>query len=170
MIGDLKERADLADAGGLGELYRAHAPEALRVAYLMTGQRALAEDLVQDAFVRCIGRLGHLRHQDSFPGYLRRTVLNLARMHFRRGRSERARLESIAAHTPAVETPDAIQVEAVRVALLGIPYRQRAAIVLRYYCELPDAETAVALRCAPGTVRSLISRGLDRLRVLLREG
>jgi len=168
MLAVSEGRVELAGSSGLGELYRAHAPEALRVAYLMTGERALAEDLVQDAFVRCIGRLGNLRHQDSFPAYLRQTVLNLARMHFRRRKTERSRLESVVAST-VDQGPDLAEVESVRVALLELPYRQRAAIVLRYYCELPDAETAVILKCAVPTVRSLISRGLERLRTLVPE-
>ena len=57
------------------------------MAYLLTGDLALSEDLVQEAFIRVAGRLGHLRDPDKFPAYLRRTVLNLTRMHFRRLRS-----------------------------------------------------------------------------------
>lgn len=165
MVEVLEGRVELAGAGDLGELYERHAPAATRVAYLLTGDHALAEDLVQDAFVRVIGRLGHLRKADAFPAYLRQTVVNLGRMYFRRRKKEQALFDVHA--VPTQSEPDQAWVESVRGALLSLPYRNRAAIVLRYYCDLPDAETSVILRCAPGTVRSLISRGLKQMRELV---
>src|SRR6478672_8950808 len=83
-----------AHGGRLGELYVRHAAEATRLAYLLTGDRALAEDLVQDAFVRLAGRLVHLRDQQAFEAYLRRTVVNLSNSYFRRRKVERAFMES----------------------------------------------------------------------------
>lgn len=163
MVGVLEGRVELAGAGDLGELYERHAPEALRVAYLLTGDRALSEDLVQDAFVRLVGRLGHLRHREAFAAYLRQTVINLGRMHFRRRSKERELL--LRQSASELVSSDPLLVDSVRAALMALPYRNRAAIVLRYYCDLPDAETAVVLGCATGTVRSLISRGLEQLRV-----
>src|SRR5215831_18530804 len=80
------------ETGRLGELYREHAEPALRLAYLLTGERALAEDLVQEAFVRVAGRFVHLRDPEAFGAYLRRAVVNLANSHFRRRRVERAYL------------------------------------------------------------------------------
>lgn len=165
MVGALEGRVELAGAENLGDLYERHAAEAVRVAYLLTGDRALAEDLVQDAFVRLVGRFIHLRHAEAFPAYLRQTVVNLGRMHFRRRKTERALLDA----DPFVATDglDLAYVASVRSALLSLPYRSRAAIVLRYYCDLPDSETAIALGCAEGTVRSLISRGIEKLRALV---
>src|SRR6266581_3277559 len=81
-----------ADTGRIGELYLQHADAAVRLAYLLTGDRALAEDLVQDAFVRLAGRLIHLRDPGAFDAYLRRTVVNLSHSYFRRKRVERAYL------------------------------------------------------------------------------
>src|SRR5947208_13489642 len=81
------------DAGRLGELYLRHADDAVRLAYLLTGERALAEDLVQDAFVRLAGRLAHLRDPGAFHAYLRRTVVNLSNSYFRRRKVERAYVE-----------------------------------------------------------------------------
>src|SRR5206468_5830396 len=72
----------------LGDLYVRHAPEALRLAYLLTGDRGLAEDLVQDAFVRLAGRMIHLRSPGGFHAYLRTTVVNLVRSHGRHRRVE----------------------------------------------------------------------------------
>jgi RNA polymerase sigma factor (sigma-70 family) len=63
--------------GGLAELYQRQRPCRRRLAYLLTGSHEQAEDLVQDAFVRVVGRFGHLRVPDAFPTYLRRTIVNL---------------------------------------------------------------------------------------------
>ena len=67
-----------AEGGPLAELYVRHAAEATRLAYMLTGDRQLAEDLVQDAFVKLAGRLVHLRDPGAFDAYLRRTIVNLA--------------------------------------------------------------------------------------------
>ena len=77
------------DRDQLADLYVAHAPEAVRLAFLLTGDAGLAEDLVQDAFARLVGRLRHLRDPTAFGAYLRRTVVNLATSHFRHRRVER---------------------------------------------------------------------------------
>ena len=69
--------------GQLDELYQRCAPAGLRVAYLLTGDAGLAEDLVQEAFARLIGRLRHLREPAAFDAYLRRTIVNLSASHFR---------------------------------------------------------------------------------------
>src|SRR5256885_9210030 len=85
-----------AEHGRLAELYARHAAEAIRLAYLLTGDRQLAEDVVQDAFVKLAGRLVHLRDPRAFDGYLRRTVVNLTNSAFRRKRLERAYLRRTA--------------------------------------------------------------------------
>ena len=156
-----------ADAEGdpLGEVYVRFAPGGIRLAYLMTGDRAVAEDLVQEAFVRFVGRLHSLRDPGAFDAYLRRTVINLSKNYFRRRSLERSDLERQASQAPRVhEERDVSEYEAMRLALLGLPVRQRAAIVLRYYEDLPEAQIADLLRCRPATVRSLVSRGLEALR------
>lgn len=61
----------------LADLYVRHVPAANRLAFLLTGDRTHAEDLVHDAFVRCVGRFGHLRAHEAFDAYLRRTIVNL---------------------------------------------------------------------------------------------
>jgi RNA polymerase sigma-70 factor (sigma-E family) len=154
--------------GRLGELYARHVPEAIRLAYLLTANRTLAEDLAQEAFVRLYGRFQDLRNPDAFPAYLRRTVVNLANSHFRRRKVERAFLEREGglATAPGADPDDRRR---VREALQTLPYRQRAAVVLRYYEDLPEAQTAEVLRCRPGTVKSLLSRGLEALRRELGE-
>ena len=132
--------------GSLADLYVAHAPDGIRLAFLLTGDRALAEDLVQDAFARLVGRLRRLRDPSAFDAYLRRTIVNLATSHCRRRRVER------------------VYVERCTRPCSGCPSDQRAAIVLRFYEDLSDSQTAAILRCATGTVRSLVSRGMTTLR------
>jgi RNA polymerase sigma-70 factor (sigma-E family) len=155
------------EGGRLAELYEAHAPDAARLAYLLTGDRALAEDLVHEAFVRLFGRFRDLRNPDAFGAYLRTTVVNLARSHFRRRRVERAYLER-QGRGPDPAPPDVSGREELWQALHRLRPRQRAAIVLRYYEDLTEAQTADVMGCAVGTVKSLVSRGVDRLRVELR--
>jgi RNA polymerase sigma-70 factor (sigma-E family) len=152
------------DRGSLAELYVAYAPDGIRLAFLLTGDRALAEDLVQDAFVRLVGRLRHLREPDAFWTYLRRTIVNLATSHFRHRKVERTYLERQAAAPTAVTNVNDELDEAMHRGLLELPQRQRAAIVLRFYEDLTDVQAAAVIGCSPGTVRSLVSRGMKTLR------
>jgi RNA polymerase sigma-70 factor (sigma-E family) len=158
-----------SEAGRLGELYEAHAPEAARLAYLLTGDRGLAEDLVHEAFVRLFGRFRDLRHPEAFRSYLRTTVVNLSRSHFRHRSVERAYLEREGRRAPAAG-PDLPGKRDLWESLQGLRPRQRAAIVLRYYEDLTEAQTAEVLGCAVGTVKSLVSRGLEQLRTELSRG
>lgn len=154
-----------APGGRLGELYLRHAPEAVRLAYVLTGDRSLAEDLVQDAFARLAGRFAHLRDPAAFDAYLRRTVVNLAYSYFRRRRVERAYLEREGSLVrPNAPAGDPETRDEVWTALQRLPVRQRAAIALRFYEDLPDDRIADVLGCRPATVRSLIHRGLQTLR------
>ena len=75
---------------GLADLYVLHVAAAMRLAYLLTGNRDQAEDLVHEAFVRCAGRFRHLRVPDAFDAYLRRAIVNLQTSGLRRKRLERA--------------------------------------------------------------------------------
>ena len=152
-------RSRLADA------YVRSAPGGIRLAYLLTGERAVAEDIVQEAFVRFVGRLRFLRDPDAFEPYLRRTIVNLSKNHFRRRAVERAYLQREGPRTEDVSTdPDVATYDSLRSALLRLPLRQRTAIVLRYFEDLPDATIAELLHCRPATVRSLVARGLEALR------
>lgn len=152
----------------LGELYVRHAGDAVRLAYLLTGDRALAEDLVQDAFVKLAGRLVHLRDPAAFEAYLQRTVVNLSRSYFRRRKVERAYLEregrEIGNRTAAPPDRSLGERDELWRAMDGLSQRQRAAVVLRFYEDLSEAEIARLLECRPGTVKSLIHRGLAKVR------
>lgn len=148
----------------LGELYAQHGPSAARLAYLLTGNHSTAEDLVQEAFVRVFGRFRDLRDPGSFEWYLRRTVVNLANSHFRRLRTEREYLRRRRVEPALPSMPDLAARDEMWRALQRLSQRQRAAIVLRFYEDLPEAVTAEVLQCPVGTVKSLVSRGLARLR------
>src|SRR2546427_10241861 len=140
------ERTRPAWGGRLDELYRRHYMEMLRLAYVIVGDRTQAEDLVQEAFVRVAGRFTELRNPDAFGAYLKRTLINLCRKQFRRKRAERAHLEREAREPAAASSqPDISGQQAVRLALSRLSPRQRTAVVLRFYADLPEPEIAPAL-------------------------
>lgn len=168
MIARVYEGGSASGRLSIAELYGATADDARRLAYLLTGDLQLSEDVVQDAFVKLTGRLVHLRDSRAFGAYLNRTVVNLCKMRFRRQRVE-SRYLAVQRPPEGSENPDSVSTEAIKWALMQLPYRQRAAIVLRFYNALPDGETAAILGCAPATVRSLISRGMVSMRELLEE-
>src|SRR5256712_11741016 len=156
MLSEAVDRRRDIDTSRLGDLYLRHADEAVRLAYLLTRDRALAEDLVQDAFVKLAGRLVHLRDPGAFDAYLRRTIVNLANSHFRRKRVERSYLSRSAAEPPRVgDAPDTGRRDELWQGLQRLPARQRTAIVLPIHEDLPEQRVADLLGCRPGTVRSL---------------
>ncbi|MEP6973532.1 MAG: SigE family RNA polymerase sigma factor [Actinomycetota bacterium] len=163
-----------AEESTLGELYVRYANDAVRLAYLLTGDRALAEDLVQDAFVKLAGRLVHLRDPGAFEAYLQRTVVNLSRSYFRRRKVERAYVEREGglggARTAAASDGSIGERDELWQAMQRLSQRQRAAVVLRFYEDLSEQQVADLLRCRPGTVKSLVSRGLQTMRDEMRGG
>ena len=149
----------------INDLYRNHGPAALRLAYLLSGDRTGAEDIVQDAFTRILGRLRVIRDPQALEAYLNRTIVNLAKNHHRAQSRLRSFLSSRAASTPDMTfMPDVEERDEVHRDLLTLPYRQRAALVLRYCEDLPETEVANALGTSPKAVRSLVGRGLTTLR------
>jgi RNA polymerase sigma-70 factor (sigma-E family) len=168
MLSTKVDRLAAVHQSRISELYLRHATAAVRLAYLLTGDRDAAEDLVQDAFVKLAGRLVHLRDPDAFDAYLRTTIVNLSRSHWRHKRVERLYLERAGGPRGAeIASGTARSVEDQEEmwhALKALSQRQRAAIVLRFYEDLPEIEVAEILHCAPGTVKSLVSRGLEKLR------
>jgi RNA polymerase sigma factor (sigma-70 family) len=159
-----------------GDLYLGSFAAMVRLARVLVDSPETAEDLVQDAFVHLHRHWGGVRDPRS---YLHGSVVNACRSHHRRAWRERSRAshdDDRAEHKGLGDRSgrDIVDGSAVQgrsddadvlgAALATLPYRQRAALVLRYYSDLPDAEIAVALGCRPGTVGSLVHRGLERLR------
>lgn len=164
---DRPANREAIDASRLDVLYRTHATRAKRTAFLLTGDAEAAADVLHDAFVRLSGRFVDVRRPEVFATYLRRTIVSIVRTRHRSATRERRHLERHGAPPASVDVDIAGSL-AVRDALLKLTVRQRAAVVLRYYEDLPESEIADALRCRPGTVKSLLSRGLGTLREELR--
>jgi RNA polymerase sigma-70 factor (sigma-E family) len=165
----IPETAEFATSGQLEELYLRFGPGGLRLAYLLIGDRQAAEDCVQEAFARIIARLGHVRTGQAFDAYLRRTIVNLTKNGWRSRSTERAKVFASAPPAQVAQAADADVVDRLTMfqAIQTLPIRQRTAIVLRFYEDLPEDDIAAVMRCRPGTARSLISRGMAALRLEL---
>jgi RNA polymerase sigma factor (sigma-70 family) len=111
-----------------------------------------------------IGRFADLGSPEAFEWYLRRTVVNLANSHFRHAKVEKANLDRQGRNFRPPADPDVDAREDTWRKLLRLPERQRAALVLRFYEDLTEVQIAEVLGCPFGTVKSLVSRGLARLR------
>jgi RNA polymerase sigma-70 factor (sigma-E family) len=147
-----------ADAG-FAAAYAVHYDPMIRLAWLTTGDVAAAEDIVQDAFVALYRRWPDV---DEPGAWLRRVVANRSTSWLRRLVVARRHAWRQLGHD--VVQPPAPEDGAVRTALARLSARQRAAVVLRFYLDLPEAEIAATLGCRPGTVKSLLHRALRVLR------
>jgi RNA polymerase sigma-70 factor (sigma-E family) len=137
----------------------------VRTAYLLSGDHALAEDLVQATLAKTYLAWARVR-RESADRYVHRILVN-SHVSVRRRRWWREQpTESVelAGTDPYREVDDR---DALRRVLRSLPGRQRAAVVLRFYEDLSEADTAEVLGCSVGTVKSLTSRGLSRLRAAL---
>lgn len=153
----------VVDRTGFRVLYEQQFDPLVRLAYVTTGSVPAAEDVVQDAFVQ-LHR--HWHRVENPAAWLRRAVVNRCTSWVRRRVLERRHL---AAGAPDPATPLGPDAVAVRTALARLRPRHRAAVFLRYYLDLPEAAIADALGCRPGTVKSLLHRGLAVLKEALDE-
>jgi RNA polymerase sigma-70 factor (sigma-E family) len=165
-----------ADIAGRNEaiagLYRAHRLNLLRLASFLVDDRAVAEELVQDAFAALYQRWSSLATRSAAPAYLRITVVNGARSARRRQGIVRRHLR--VAEPDATPPADFAMLLAeehreVVTALRRLPRRQREVLVLRYWASLDEAEIAEMLGISRGTVKSTVSRALDALENTLKE-
>ena len=143
----------------LDGLFRAHATPLLRLAVVLTGDQRLAEDLVQEAFVR-LHRSGARPAVGTELAYLRRTVVNLSHGHHRRLRIARSHPPDPPRVAAAAEV-DAVRHDGQRrvaEAVQGLPRRQRDCVVLHYFADLTDAEIADALGISAGSVKTHLHR------------
>jgi RNA polymerase sigma factor (sigma-70 family) len=144
---------------GFEAFYRRAWPDAVRWASALTGSVAAGEDIAQEAFARVGGRFDSI---DNAEGYLRTTIVNLARDD-RRAAQRRAARELRVVGASAETAPPEDEPRLVA-ALATLSYEQRAALVLRYWADWDEAAIAEALGCRRSTVRSHAKRGLDALR------
>jgi len=138
----------------VGDLFDSSWTEMVRLATFLVGSQPAAEDLVSDTFER----LAKLPAPPDQPrGYLRTSVVNACRSHHRRLRTERV-------HRPVPISGSVDKPRELTDVLTRLSTRQRTAVVLRYYLDLPESEIAEILQCRPGTVRSIIQRALAKLK------
>lgn len=137
----------------------------LRSGWLLTGDWALAEDLVQTALARTWLRWGRIRSRDDPEIYVRRVMLSTwVNWSRRKWRGERPGMELPDSPAPGDVAAETVARVAVRSALGSLTDRQRAVLVLRVFDDLTEAQTAQVLGCAIGTVKSTMSQALARLR------
>jgi RNA polymerase sigma factor (sigma-70 family) len=148
-------------------MYERHIGRATALARLLTNDPHLAEDLAHDAFIRAAGRLGALRDPAAFEAYLRRTTVNLCHARLRRLRVERRFLGRQPPLGPVSPEDRVEDRDLLWGAIRRLPYRQRAAVVLRFYEDLSEHQAADVLRCSPRAVNALVSRAMTTLREAL---
>jgi RNA polymerase sigma-70 factor (sigma-E family) len=155
----------------VGELYRAHHRSLVRLAALLILDAAIAEDVVQDAFVAMHGAWPRLRDRARALGYLRQSVVNRSRSLLRQHSAAARHAPGPPSDAPgARHTGTAVLERSAVVAVLGgLPPRQREALVLRYYADFSEADIAKAMGVSRGAVKSHTLRGLSVLRKVLEE-
>ncbi len=154
-------------------LYEAHAVGLIRLAVVMLGDRPAAEDVVQEAFCGLYRRWGQLDDPGNAQRYVRSAVLNGCRSALRRLHREArsARPDGSLETSESAEAQALVNAEhrAVLGALRRLPARQREALVLRFYLELPEPEIARSMGVSQGTVKSTTSRALAALGRMVQE-
>src|SRR5262245_59384426 len=168
MAGDADDGAAAGMLADFDTYVRASERRHKRLAFLLTGDLHEAEELLQAAYAKVYPRWGRVRRYDAPDAYLRRVMVSLRTSWWRRGRHREL---SVADPPQAATTSDpsasVVESQALLVALRALPDRQRAAVVLRHWCDLSEAETAAIMGCSVGTVKSNTSKGLARLRAAL---
>jgi RNA polymerase sigma-70 factor (sigma-E family) len=143
----------------------ARSPALLRTAYLLTGNRADAEDLLQTSLAKTYLAWDRIREREAVDGYVRRVMVNTQTSWWRRRRVDEYPTGELPERASGRDAADDLALhDALWTALAGLPKRQRAMVVLRYYEDLSEAETAHVLGVSVGTVKSTTSRALAKLR------
>ncbi|SBT90433.1 RNA polymerase sigma-70 factor, sigma-E family [Streptomyces sp. DI166] len=167
------------DEEAFSEFVQLRSRALLRTAYLLSGgDHALAEDLLQSALVKAYVALPRLREPRALEAYVRRTLANTATSWWR---SRRVRGERLTGGLPegALDVPDPVapdgasevdERERIWAWVCSLPPRQRAVIVLRYYEDLTEPQTAELLSCSVGTVKTQAHRALKKLRAMVAGG
>lgn len=136
-------------------MFAEHRPPMVRLARVITGSNEVAEEVVQEAFVRLHRRWDQVENP---PGFLQTVVTNLCRTEVRRSRLAMRR------PAPTVVSINDPELDETWAAVCRLPFRQRAVLALRYYVDLSEAEIAQVLDCRLGTVKSAHHRGIAKLR------
>lgn len=165
--GGLMERSEVQRDREIAAMFDQHYGPMCRLAYVILGDSAIAEELVMEAFLKTFSGWWRIRDRTHIDAYLRRAVVNLCRSRIRRKAIE-SRVNATFHSREQVVAPawDPERHETSRLvwkAIRGLPERQRAAVVLRYFEDLPEAEIAEALQCSVGTVKSQLSKARAKL-------
>ncbi len=163
------------EIGGLEALVSRYQVRALRAAFLVTYDQSLAEDVVQETFIRLYQRIRYFDETRPFGPYLMRSVVNAALNTVRRDKKATSLdadpdlLESLLTEAGSVESQVefAELIDQISLALSKLSPRQRAVIVQRYYLGMSEREMALALAAPPGTIKWLLNAARTRLRGLL---
>ncbi|AGL13782.1 ECF subfamily RNA polymerase sigma-24 subunit [Actinoplanes sp. N902-109] len=158
-------------AEAFGEFVRARTPALLRTAFLLTGDRHLAEDLVQDALARTHRAARRLRDDGHFEAYARTAMYHLQVSRWRRRRvAEAMSATPLDRAAPGSDHAGRVDLQvSLHAALALLTKRQRAVLVLRFFEDRTEAEAAELLACSVGTVKSQTSKALARLRQIAPE-
>jgi RNA polymerase sigma-70 factor (sigma-E family) len=152
------------------ELVGSHAPSLHRTAYLLCGDWHLANDLVQETFVLTFRHWRRVQRADNQSAYVKRILINEFKRHWQRygGLPVRADTDRPEVAVPDVSNEVVNRADLLR-ALLTLPARQRATVVLRYLEGMSERETAAVMRCSAGTVKSQTARALNALGGCLKQ-
>ena len=139
-------------------------PRLVRLGYALTGDRGFGEDLAQTALARAYSSWPRVARAGNPDAYVRKIVVNASRDGFRRRHVDEVLTDSLP-EVMAGETASPVQRSALFAALLKLPAGQREVVVLRYWLDLTETETADAVGCSVGNVKSQASRALAKLRL-----
>jgi RNA polymerase sigma-70 factor (sigma-E family) len=153
------------DGDGFREYVTARSGSLLRTAYLLTGNRADAEDLVQAALAKTYQAWDRIEDTRALDGYVRRAMVNTHISWWRRRRLDEYPTDEIPDRPVADHADGSDLQDTLRRAVDRLPQRMRAAVVLRYYEDMSEAEVADALGVSLGTVKSTVSRAVAKLRI-----
>jgi RNA polymerase sigma-70 factor (sigma-E family) len=152
------------EAAAFTEFMSARSASLFRTAYLIVGDHQLAQDLLQESLIKTYVAWPRLRDVSKAEAYTRKAIVTTA-ISWRRRRSFHERPTDPLPDTSTPDLGEAVTTHASMVAQLRtLPPRQRAAIVLRYYEDLSEAQTAEVMGCSVGAIKSQVSTGLSRLR------
>jgi RNA polymerase sigma-70 factor (sigma-E family) len=164
-----REEATVLDDDEFTRFVRAENAALMRTAWLLTGDRGLAEDLVQTALARAYGKWSKVQQADDRSAYVHRLMIN-SHLNWRRRLTNTERVvESVPDRGTGDHQAEHAAREEMRTALAQLSPRVRTAVVLRYFEDRSEAQTAQLMRCSVSTVNSHVGRGLSVLRTLLAQ-
>jgi len=162
---DLANRSAGLDNPAFRDYVRDRSSSLLRTAYLLTGNVADAEDLVQSALAKTYQAWDRIEEHGALDGYVRRAMVNTHISWWRRRRVEEFPTDEIPDRAVADHAVSSDMQESLRRAVDRLPQRMRAAIMLRFYDDMTEAEVAEVLGVSLGTVKSTVSRAMAKLRI-----